>query len=267
MYSIGIEIAAKEIRVGLVKVDEKPELEKVTFGVVGASFDDTLKAAAELAKGLIADASLSAADIAYAGIAIEGAVVGTTVYGSAFGDKVDLSGFAKYLPVEVRGIKAANALAIAEETLTYGKGYSFAYITLNEKVGFGLLIDGVPFVGGNGLASDIAHTTVYRGGKECTCGNKGCFEAYCGLAAYEEGNYDEYASFLASGITNVMNLFQPNVIVVGGKVPELVGEKILDDIGTIVKSENYARNSVNKTLVALPTVGANAAVIGAALAK
>ena len=267
MYSIGIEIAAKELKVGLIKGGDKPELLNVTFGVVGADFDATLKNAAELAKGLLSDASLTVSDIAFAGIAVEASVCGTVVYGSAFGDKVDLADFAKYLPVKVRGVKTANALALCEEALTYGKGYSLAYITLNEKIGFGLLIDGVPFGGGNGLASEIAHTTVFRGGRECTCGNKGCFEAYCGLRAFENNDYDEYSSFLASGITNVMNLFQPNVIIVGGKVAETVGEKILDDISTIVKSENYARNSVNKTLVALPTIVSNAAVIGAALAK
>jgi len=63
-----------------------------------------------------------------------------------------------------------------------------------------------------------------------------------------------------------MNLFQPNVIVVGGRVAELGGDELLKEFSELVHKEQYARNSVNKTLIALPTAGPDAAVIGAALA-
>lgn len=254
MNSIGIEIAKNEVKVGLVKYEEKAELISVAFMPVMKTLSETLSGAADLAKDLIAKASLEIGDIAYAGVATDDATA-------------DFSELTKFLPVkEVKVIKTANALALAEETVTYGRGYSFAYVSLDETIGFGLLIDGKPYVGGNGLAADIAHTTVQRGGKKCACGNSGCFEAYASLAAYEEGNRDEYVSYLACGITNVMNLFQPNVIVIGGKVAEIGGEALLEEFGAIVHKEQYARNSENKTLLSLPSVGPNGAVIGAALA-
>lgn len=139
---------------------------------------------------------------------------------------------------------------------------------LDEKVGFGLLIGGKPYIGANGLAADIAHTTVQRGGKKCACGNCGCFEAYVSLDEYLNKSKDhaQYVSYLACGITNVMNLFQPNVIVVGGRVAEFGGDELLKEFSEFVHKEQYARNSVNKTLIALPTAGPDAAVIGAALA-
>lgn len=254
MYSIGIEIAKNEVKVGLVKCEEKAELISVSFMPIMKTLSETLSGIADLAKDLIAKASLSIEDIAYAGIA-------------TYDVCADYSALTTFIAVkDIKVIKTANALALAEETLTYGRGYSFAYVSLDETIGFGLLIDGKPYVGANGLAADIAHTTVQRGGKKCACGNDGCFEAYASLSAFEEGNRDEYVSYLACGITNVMNLFQPNVIVIGGKVAEIGGEALLEEFGAIVHKEQYARNSENKTLLALPTVGSNGAVIGAALA-
>ena len=161
--------------------------------------------------------------------------------------------------------KRTNAKAVAEETVTYGRGYSFAYVELNEKIGFGLTIGGKPYVGSGGQTSDIAHTTIVHAGKKCRCGNAGCFEAYCNLSAFATTERGEYESLLACAITNVMNLFQPNVIVVGGEVAERGGDELLEAFGAIVHTENYARNSDHKTLLALPTLGANAALIGAAL--
>lgn len=259
MYSIGIELSPKEFRAGLVSLGDKPQLEAVTFAAKG---EDKLATIAGLCSGLTADAGLTAADIAYVGIAAGNKLVGTKCCGC----NLDFTDLVKYFPVErVLTVRKTTAKAIAEETLTYGRGYSFAYIDLNETVGFGLLIDGKPYVGGNGLASDIAHTTIVRGGRKCSCGNNGCFEAYCNLDAFMNTDRDEYVSLLACGITNVMNLFQPNVIVVGGKVAQLGSDELFSAFSEIVHTENYARNSEHKTLLALPTIGENAALLGAAL--
>ena len=91
---------------------------------------------------------------------------------------------------------------------------------------------------------------------------------YVSLDEYLNKSKDhaQYVSYLACGITNVMNLFQPNVIVVGGRVAELGGDELLKEFSELVHKEQYARKSVNKTLIALPTAGPDAAVIGAALA-
>ena len=259
MYSIGIEISKKEIRAGLVKLGDKPMLESVTFA---AKEEDKIKTIAELCLKLVNDANLKVSDIEYVGIAAGDKLVGTKC-GCCGTDFINVK---NYFPVkEVLATKKTIAKAISEETLTYGRGYSFAYVDLGEKIGFGLTIGGKPYVGSGGQTSDIAHTTIVHDGKQCRCGNKGCFEAYCNLEAFENTDRKEYESLLACGITNVMNLFQPNVIVLGGEVTELGGDALLEAFGAIVHTENYARNSDHKTLLALPTIGQNAALLGAAL--
>ena len=259
MYSIGIEITKKEIRAGLVSLDNKPSLEAVTFAAKG---ENKLEAIGALCRSLVDDANLTPDDIEYVGVAAGEKLVGTKCAGCG----TDFAKLTKYFPAKkVLCAKRTNAKAVAEETMTYGRGYSFAYIDLNDEIGFGLTIGGKPYVGASGQTSDVAHTTIVHAGKKCRCGNEGCFEAYCNLAAFETTERKEYESLLACAVTNVMNLFQPNVIVVGGEVAERGGDELLEAFGAIVHSENYARNSERKTLLALPTIGQNAALIGAAL--
>jgi glucokinase len=259
MYSIGIEITKKEIRAGLVKLGEKPELVEVTFAAKG---EDKLAIIGELCHKLVGDANITVDDVDHVGVAAGEKLVGTKC-GCCGTDLCDIK---NYFPVKkVYATKKPIAKAIAEETMTYGRGYSFAYIDLGEKIGFGLTIGGKPYVGSGGQTSDVAHTTIIHGGKQCRCGNRGCFEAYCNLEAFENTERAEYESLLACAVTNVMNLFQPNVIVLGGEVAERGGDELLEAFGAIVHTENYARNSEHRTLLALPSIGANAAVIGAAL--
>ena len=270
MNSIGIEISKNGITVGAVRYDRRAELLGKTFSPILDSAENTLRTAAEAAVSLLNEVSLTADDIDYVGVTVDSAVKDNIAYDSVLGKKTDLSAILKYLPVKkLVSVKRANALAICEQIQTYGALYSIAYVELDEKVGFGLLIGGKPYIGANGLAADIAHTTVQRGGKKCACGNCGCFEAYVSLDEYLNKSKDhaQYVSYLACGITNVMNLFQPNVIVVGGRVAELGGDELLKEFSELVHKEQYARNSVNKTLIALPTAGPDAAVIGAALAE
>lgn len=259
MYSIGVEISKKEIRAGLVKLDGKPTLEAVTFAAKG---ENKIELIADLCKELVANANLTADDVAYVGVAAGDKLIGTKCGGCG----TDFEQIKDLFPVKkILAVKKTAAKAVAEETLTYGRGYSFAYVDLGEKIRFGLTIGGKPYVGSGGQTSDIAHTTIVHGGKACRCGNRGCFEAYCNLDAFENTDRKEYESLLACGITNVMNLFQPNVIVLGGEVAERGGDELLEAFGAIVHTENYARNSEQKTLLALPTIGQNAALLGAAL--
>ena len=51
-------------------------------------------------------------------------------------------------------------------------------ITLGTGIGGGIVMDGRPFLGATGTAGEIGHMTVEFGGRRCTCGGRGCLEAY-----------------------------------------------------------------------------------------
>ncbi|MGN1080492.1 MAG: ROK family protein, partial [Acutalibacteraceae bacterium] len=73
----------------------------------------------------------------------------------------------------------ANVAAYGEYLAGCGRGTkNFIAITLGTGVGSGIIIDGKIYTGTNYAGAEIGHTVIIDGGTECTCGRKGCWEAY-----------------------------------------------------------------------------------------
>ena len=219
--------------------------------------------------------------------------------------------FKKYLPVNnVYLANDANAAALAEALAGSAKGASVAVmITLGTGVGGGVIINGKIFSGGiNHSGAELGHTILVSGGRQCTCGRRGCWEAYSSATALslmtkekavelklkgipslmlederEDGSYsaraafaamkkgdahakevtDAYIHYLAEGITNMVNIFQPNVICIGGGV---CNEKdyLIKPLREIVSHDQYTKNNAVKTEIVIATLGNDAGIIGAA---
>lgn len=75
---------------------------------------------------------------------------------------------------------------------------------------------------------------------------------------------EEYQSYLACGITSLINVFQPEVFCVGGGVAG-AGETLMGPVRAIVDREDYARDSKRRTILTLAQLGNDAGIIGAAL--
>ena len=111
---------------------------------------------------------------------------GTIIYSNNFGWKdVPLcEEIAGRLGVPVKLTNDANAAALGEAYCGAGKGYrSTVLITLGTGVGGGIIIDGKLFEGGRSAGAELGHTVIRYGGEKCTCGRKGCFEAYASATA------------------------------------------------------------------------------------
>ena len=74
---------------------------------------------------------------------------------------------------------------------------------------------------------------------------------------------DQYIRYIAVGIANVINIFQPDVICIGGGVSK-EGETLTNPIKEFVQGENYARNIATKTIIKTADLGNDAGIIGAA---
>lgn len=116
-------------------------------------------------------------------------------------------------------------------------------------VGIGIIQDGLPMLGTSGYAGEAGHVVVNPGGRECRCGSRGCWETEIGeealarkaglellpgvspvpeiLRLAEEGEpkvldaLQEVGRWLGVGIGNLINIFNPEVVVVGGTFDEL----------------------------------------------
>lgn len=162
------------------------------------------------------------------------------------------------LGMDIWMVNDARAFTLAESLLGGGAGCStVACITLGTGVGGGLMIDGRLHRGAFGVAGELGHQTVLPDGPQCGCGNRGCLEALVRadvLAANagrsspsevfvgaREGDelciaaVDQMADFLGIGLANVVTLFGPDRIVVGGGIAE-AGELVLGPITEAVKS-------------------------------
>lgn len=75
---------------------------------------------------------------------------------------------------------------------------------------------------------------------------------------------DMYIGYLATGVVNIVNIFQPEVICIGGGISK-EGETLLAPIREAIKNENFARFGKDQTQVVTATLGNDAGVIGAAM--
>ena len=199
----------------------------------------------------------------------------------------------------------ANAAAYGEFVAGAAKGAKNAVcITLGTGVGGGIIIDGKIYSGSNFAGAEIGHTVIEVDGAQCSCGRKGCFEAYSsatGLirmtkeaieehpdsimakSAEEKGKVtartsfdcmragdpyakavvDKYIKYLAAGITNTINIFQPDILCIGGGVCN-EGDPLLLPMKELVAKEVYTRNSPKNTEIVIAKLGNDAGIIGAA---
>ena len=111
---------------------------------------------------------------------------GVVVYSNNLGwKKVPLVAELKdRLRLPVRITNDANAAAYGEYTCGAGKKYqSIVLLTLGTGVGSGIVLDGKLFEGSRGAGAELGHETIRFGGEKCTCGRRGCLEAYASATA------------------------------------------------------------------------------------
>ena len=200
----------------------------------------------------------------------------------------------------------ANAAALGEYVAGAGKGsQSMVAVTLGTGLGGGAVLNGKLYTGFNYAGLEVGHMVIEHGGRPCTCGRRGCFEAYCSATALikrtreameadpssllwklagspeavngrtpfdaaAQGDaaagrvIDEYVDYLGCGIASLVNIFQPEVICIGGG-PSAQGETLMAPVRYILNREDYARNNVHRTRLVRASLGNDAGIIGAAL--
>lgn len=317
MYYIGVDLGGTNIAIGIV--NEKFEIVKKgsvpTKPERGA--DAIIVDMASLSKKLLKEMGSSLSEVKYAGVATPGTAnseTGVVEYANnvpfdqyPLADK--LSSLLDGIPVYIEN--DANAAAKAEAIAGVASGAPISVmITLGTGLGGGIVIDGKVYSGFNFAGGELGHIVIERGGKPCTCGRKGCWEAYSsatGLVnmtkehladarkagrktliddmvgddlskisartafnAMKEGDavgaeiVDEYISYLACGIVNVINIFQPNVLVIGGGVCN-EGDNLVRPLLEKVYAETYSREGTPRTEIKIAKLGNDAGIIGAAV--
>jgi glucokinase len=144
----------------------------------------------------------------------------------------------------------ADAHALGEYALGIGRGANpFLMVTVGTGIGGGIILDGKIFRGLDGAHPEVGHHSLEANGKTCVCGARGCWEALAAGPAWEEWFRKTYPErfawggreicaaadagdpraleaveregfYLGAGLANLINLFAPRAIGLGGGIME-----------------------------------------------
>ncbi len=222
MYYIGIDIGGTGIKAGIV--DEAGNIlfkDSIPTSRV-ADYVVLAKEIADLTKAVIDKAGVSLDDISSIGMGCPGSIDdknGVVTYANNINLKNAplCSEVRKHIDKDIYISNDANCAALGEFfALTDKSVTDFAAITLGTGVGGGIIINGRIFAGYNGAGAEIGHTVLVSGGESCTCGRKGCLEAYASATALIR---DAERAAKANPSSHLARLIEENGGRANGKIP------------------------------------------------
>lgn len=188
-YRIGIDLGGTNIKAGLVDEKDRILLEKRIPTDAERTADEIIGDMAKLVQGLLCESAAAVGDIAGVGIGSPGTIdvdTGMVVYSNNMNwENVPLGPIlSDMLSLPVKVANDANCAALGEMKAGAARGCrSFVLITLGTGVGFGIVIDGKVFDGTRAGGAELGHTSLISGGELCSCGRRGCLEAYASATA------------------------------------------------------------------------------------
>ena len=308
---IGIDIGGTDTKIGLVDAHQKL-IDTLTIPTgTGRNEEEIIGDIGRAALSLLEKNEIPVDQCTGVGIGVPGTVdrkTGTVVYANNMQwENVPLvREIGRYLPLPVAAANDADCAVLGEAAAGAAKGYgNVVMLTLGTGVGGGVVLDGRLFDGRLAGGTELGHMVVCEGGEMCTCGRKGCLEAYasatalvrdakramekdkesllwklCGgdeervtakmvFDAAEQGDLpasritDSYVEHLSTGIVNIVNIFRPEVFLLGGGVAAQ-GRKLTDRINRNLEKYCYAGNRGGIPEVRTAELGNRAGMIGAA---
>lgn len=309
MYYIGIDLGGTNIAVGLVSEDGKIVADMSVPTRAERDWREIVADMADVSKKVAEKAGVPISDVCGVGIGCPGSIDnenGICTYSNniKMENATIAEEFKKHLDLPVNLENDANAAAFGEYQINGGGAKSYVFVTLGTGIGGGIVLDGKIFRGHNGVGAEIGHTVIVSDGEECTCGRKGCWEAYGSVTALirqtkvamdknpdskmhefaqKEGKVsgrtafdaakagdkaaldvvNQYFKYVAEGITNMINIFQPEKIVIGGSISK-EGDYLLKPVTELAGAGDYNRY-MHKAKVEIAKLFGDAGIIGAAL--
>ena len=310
-YYLGVDLGGTNIKAGIT--DEKGNIVLKT-SIRTDSQGDAQKIADQmvwLCRDLVEKAELSMDDVEAVGVGVPGTVdkqKGIVVYcnnlnmdGAPIGAMMQQN-----LQKPVYLANDASCAALGEFVCGSGREHnSIILVTLGTGVGGGIILDGKIWEGLEGAGAEIGHMVVHVGGAPCTCGRKGCFEAYSSATALvhqtkeamdnnpnsllhsvaskagkvtaktafdamRKGDavakavVENYLHYLSEGVANLINIFAPEAIILGGGVCN-EGDALLVPLKEQVIAKCYGGDLIHHAEISIASLGNDAGLIGAAM--
>lgn len=298
---IGVDIGGSHIGIGLIDEDKILWVKDKNFNREDRqNFEETIiKSIKTIIQELLEENNLSIEQIELIGIAAPGTISNGIIVKAG---NLNLSNFdiltrlkkLYNIPIQIRN--DGKCAALAEKHYGAMKDYDDC-VFINIGTGIG----GAAFIGGKLLEPkrysgfEFGHMVLNKGGRLCSCGKQGCFEAYASIKALKNkvtedldvdsdisGQYlreklliidhpgvkediDVFLEYLKIGIGNLIDIFEPEVVVLGGSFAYYEGNPILDQLMEKIKNGNCTFNNGDLPLIVTAKLKNDAGIIGAVI--
>ena len=230
------------------------------------------------------------------GIAVPGTIYGTEIiksvnlgvknYNLAQNLKREID-----LPIKIRN--DAKCAAIAESKIGALKDYKRSiFLTLGTGIGGAVIINGKLLDTGDLPGCEFGHMIIQKDGIKCNCGKNGCFEKYASMKALKNNLraslgldettrgqelldmirkngedekiktiVGEYIDYLSIGVSNLINIFEPEAIGIGGSFVYF-SDVLLEKLKNNIQDKKYLFNNRDELIIVPAALGNDAGIIG-----
>ncbi len=310
MYYIGIDLGGTNIAVGIVTAEGK--IVKKMSVPTGAQrpFEEIFQDMAHCIRTLLTETGIPEGEIRSIGIGTPGCLntkEGILIFAGNFkyGKLVNYRQLMKnHFDIPVYIGNDANVAALAETKVGAARGAESAVmVTLGTGVGGGIVLDGKIYEGHLSAAGELGHLVLVHDGVPCTCGRKGCWEAYASVTALvrqtkeamlanpdsimnqtpldkvngrtsfdaaKKGDaaalsvVQKYREYLADGLASIVNVLNTEVIIIGGGICK-EGDYLLGPVNEMLQKRVFGAGLLPERKMVVAQLGNDAGLVGAAL--
>ena len=284
---IGIDIGGSHISVGLVnsegKIIEKMEQDLDREGDVGKNILNYVDNAIEKLTQTV--------DITNIGVATPGnpKTAKMTNLVNLELNELDFKSIEIKYNISIKNINDAKAAAIAEKEYGALRGIKDGvFLCLGTGIGGAVFLNNELLISHRNQGFELGHMIIDKNGELCHCGKRGCFETYGSMkrlkdklnisneqelkillekedtSKWANKIVQEYINDLIIGLSNVIDIFEPEVIVLGGSFVHFK-ETLFDKLVLEMNTRRYVFNKETLPKIKLAELGNDAGVIGATL--
>lgn len=309
-YYLGVDIGGMSVKAGVVGAEGKIAVKDSCVTRIDGGTEAFIGDVHNLCVKVAAAKGLKLSDLSGIGMGIPGTVDsrrGIVTYSGNLDFKRTnvFREWQKFSEVTIKIGNDANCAALGETRFGGGGGVrNSVLVTLGTGVGTGFIVDNKIFEGKNGEGAEGGHICVKMNGEKCTCGERGCWEAYASAAAlvkqtaraikkhpeslmreiyaergelsariafdaFKKGDktaenvVKRYVRYVATGITTMVNIFRPDVVIIGGGVSH-EGEYFIKMVERLVRRHAFGGRFNKVPPVVGATLGNDAGIIGSA---
>ena len=295
---IGIDIGGSHIAVGLVdnegkiiqkierNIEKQENIEEYVVNYVDKAIEKIIQTA----------------NIKRIGIAAPGNPNGTIITNlvNLGTKKIDFKILEEKYNVKIQSINDGKAAAIAEKQYGAMRDHKdCVFLCLGTGIGGAVFLNNQLLQASRNPGFELGHMVIDKNGKTCNCGKKGCFETYCSMKrlkeklqevlermlqnkkvqdaielkelvyANKENNQikeilDEYIDNLIIGLSNIIDIFEPKIICLGGSFVYFK-EILYNELVSKMEEKRYVFNKGELPKIVLAELQNDAGIIGATL--